>query len=192
MIVTAATPTTMSPAQRRVMWSPRSVTIRLSLLTRGASVSGARSSTISSTRSSPSRRWVIRRIDCPRPRRRRRASAPPPSRGRGARSARRGREPGRRRAAPAQARGAGAARPRAASPPRRRACRARAGARRPTRRAARAAAPSISSASVAPGRARSRFSRIVELKTCASWPASANVAADVLLPHAPDVAARRS
>ena len=72
-------------------------------------------------------------------------------------------------------RAAGADRRTAAFPPRRRACRARREATRPSRRAARGASASASSASVAAGRARRRFSRIVESKTCASWPASANI-----------------
>ena len=85
------------------------------------------------------------------------------------------RAPARRRGAPEPERGADAGRRRVASPPLRRACRGRAGGSRPTRRAVRAARTAMSSASVAPGRARRRFSRIVELKTCAPWPARANV-----------------
>ena len=42
------------------------------------------------------------------------------------------------------------------------------------------------------GRASRRFSRIVESKTCASWPASANVPADVLLPVLAQRRGRRS
>ena len=42
---------------------------------------------------------------------------------------------------------------------------------------------------MASGRASRRFSRIVESKTCASWPASANVAAHVLLAVLTNVAA---
>ena len=42
---------------------------------------------------------------------------------------------------------------------------------------------------LADGRARSTFSLIDELNTCASWPASAKVAPHVLHPHPPYVCA---
>ena len=104
-----------------------------------------------------------------------RARAARRSRRRGARSARRARAPAHRRAAPARPSGAGAGRRRAARPPRRRACRARRGATRPTRRGGRGRARPRARRRWRSGRARARFARMVELKTCAFWPAIANV-----------------
>ena len=67
------------------------------------------------------------------------------------------------------------------------ACRDRPAATRPNRPAERARARRAARRPSHPGRASRRFSRIVESKTCASWPASANVRADVLLPEIADI-----
>ena len=72
-------------------------------------------------------------------------------------------------------RGADAGRRRAARPPRRRACRARRAATRPTRRGARGRERPRARRRSRPGARAARFARMVELKMCASWPASANV-----------------
>ncbi len=127
-------------------------------------------------RSSPSGRCVISSTVVSRRRRARRPSARSRSvSGRGARSARRGAARARRRAARARARGAGAGRPRAApSSPTSVSRPSGSEATQSARRARPSAGAQLVVAS-APGRASRRFSRIVESKRCASWPASANV-----------------
>ena len=150
--------------------------------------------TISSTRSRPSGRCVMRRTD--RSLRRREDVAHERLGGRrvevrGRLVEERGRA--RRRGARGRPRAAGAGRRRAAPPSSPTSVSSPSGsdATHSPRRTRPSASPELGVASPRVGRAR-RFSRIVASKTCASWPASANVAAHVLLPVARGRRGRRS